>query len=183
MIYIIVGIISFFLFLIYDINSVKWTNKVLNALFLFGCMLHLFSTVAILIQYQIGLPNWQYFVFSVLFFVLLIYTLFFALPFSKTYVTNPKNRYVCKTGVYALCRHPGVLWFMGLYLFLYLTFPSAILAVYAAAMCICNIGYICFQDKWTFPKTFIDYGLYKKDTPFLIPSFDSLSRCIQSIRG
>ena len=44
-------------------------------------------------------------------FAALIYTLFFALPFDETYAKQNNGRYVCDRGVYALCRHPGILCF------------------------------------------------------------------------
>ena len=52
---------------------------------------------------------------ATIFFVLLIYTLFFALPFDKTYQNESEKRMAYTEGVYALCRHPGVLWFIGFY--------------------------------------------------------------------
>ncbi len=50
------------------------------------------------------------------FLALLIYTLFFALPFEETYCEENKLRAAYTEGVYGLCRHPGVLWFAGAYL-------------------------------------------------------------------
>ena len=51
-----------------------------------------------------------------LFLCLLIYTLFFALPFEETYCEENKLRAAYTEGMYGLCRHPGVLWFAGAYL-------------------------------------------------------------------
>ena len=49
------------------------------------------------------------------FLALLIYTLFFALPFEETYCEENRLRAAYTEGVYGLCRHPGVLWFAGAY--------------------------------------------------------------------
>ena len=44
-----------------------------------------------------------------LFFLgLLIYTLFFALPFEETYCEDNKLRAAYTEGMYGVCRHPGV---------------------------------------------------------------------------
>ena len=44
---------------------------------------------------------------AILFLGLLIYTLFFALPFDETYVKENHERLAYTEGVYALCRHPA----------------------------------------------------------------------------
>ena len=44
----------------------------------------------------------------------------------------------------------------------------------------CNLGYVIFQDIWTFPKTFSDYEEYKEKTPFLIPDWKSIKACMAS---
>ena len=51
-------------------------------------------------------------------FAALIYCLFFALPFEQTYADQDSGSRVCRSGVYALCRHPGVLCFAVMYLLL-----------------------------------------------------------------
>ncbi|WP_312640711.1 hypothetical protein [Hydrogenoanaerobacterium sp.] len=182
MMYVSIGIIGFLLFFIYDINDIKWRKKQLNTMFTLGCILILVSTAGVVSSsWQYHQQNWWFIVPALLFLLLLVYTLFFALPFSDTYVSSERGRPVCKTGVYALCRHPGVLWFIGLYGFLYLTFPSDQFAIYAVAICICNVIYIVFQDFWTFPKTFDDYDTYKKQAPFLIPCLSSIQNCFKTM--
>ncbi len=75
---------------------------------------------------------------------LLVYTLFFALPFEKTYTRLEENPPVYTEGVYSLCRHPGVVWFFFLYLFLaLLTGQRLMMAVYLLqwAQCFCMSGF------------------------------------------
>ena len=100
----------------------------------------------------------------------LIYSLFFALPFSGTYCAQPQSPQVCDRGVYALCRHPGVLCFLGVYVFLgAAALPSPLLA-HGMVYSFLNLCYVIFQDLVTFPKTFCDYAAYRKRVPFLIPT-------------
>jgi protein-S-isoprenylcysteine O-methyltransferase Ste14 len=116
---------------------------------------------------------------TALFFLLLIYTLFFALPFEETYVTQNG----CKTydrGMYALCRHPGVLWFTGCYLFLWMTFGGKELLLLAMINCLLNFLYVVLQDGVTFPRVFTDYNIYKQRVPFLIPTVKSIQMCIRT---
>lgn len=183
MVYVFWGILGFLLFFLYDINGIKWQRKFLHTLFLFGCFLIGVTTVAAILQnWEPSRISWEAAVLAVFFFGMLINTLFFALPFSDTYIKTEKTSQLCKTGVYALCRHPGVLWFIAFYVFLYFTFPSGDLAVLSITLCICNILYILFQDMWSFPKIFYDYDTYRQETPFLIPCADSVRKYLSTAK-
>ena len=46
-----------------------------------------------------------------------------------------------------------------------------------------KILYVLFQDLYSFPRTFSNYGKYKESTPFLIPSRKSLMHCRNTRRG
>ena len=61
------------------------------------------------------LARWGGLIFAALFLALEIYTLFFALSVKDAYTRPGQKRPACQNGVYALCRHPGVLWVAGLY--------------------------------------------------------------------
>jgi protein-S-isoprenylcysteine O-methyltransferase Ste14 len=139
----------------------------------------------VIISWNIGLNDiFRVGIFSliaVIFLVLLIYSLFFALPFHKTYLETNKKTKVYKDGVYALCRHPGVLWFIGFYFFLGLAFMSALLLMATAVFGFLNILYVIFQDRWTFPRCFQDYKQYIKETPFIIPNQNSLKSCLATL--
>jgi protein-S-isoprenylcysteine O-methyltransferase Ste14 len=121
-------------------------------------------------------------VFTALFFSLLIYTLFFALPFKNTYIETEGSPKVCQSGVYALCRHPGVLWFIGFYAFFGITLQLPLLLIAAVIFSLLNVFYVIFQDNWTFMKIFVNYAEYKKVTPFLIPNNKSIKRCLQTLK-
>ena len=119
--------------------------------------------------------------FAAAFLVLLIYTLFFALPFEETYVAQEAHKTYDKK-MYALCRHPGVLWFAGFYICLWLAFGTKPLLVMAIWFSLLNFCYVILQDLYTFPKVFSDYGDYQKRVPFLIPNGKSMKRCMDTFK-
>lgn len=124
--------------------------------------------------------QWLFLLITVFFAFLLIYTLFFAIPFDASYSAKKLSadvsgqRLVCRSGVYALCRHPGVLWMAGMYFFLWVAIGGTQLCWLFVSTTICNFTYVIFQDVWTFPKLFTDYENYRKEVPFLIPTKDSI---------
>jgi len=186
MIYITIGVLAFLLFIIYDINSIIMKNKYLNSCFFLGFLLLAAATIGIVIT------SWDLIIIDLLrmgiygtlaaiFLFLLIYTLFFALPFKNTYVETKSNPEVCQNGIYALCRHPGVLWFMGFYIFFGLALKVPLLISAAVIFSVLNLFYVIFQDQWTFMKIFGNYDTYKLDTPFIIPNLKSIKRCLQTL--
>lgn len=119
---------------------------------------------------------------AVVFLGLLIYTLFFALPFEETYCEESKLRAAYTEGIYGLCRHPGVLWFAGAYLCMWGMTGGWREGSYFLCMIFWNYLYIIFQDLWTFPRTFFNYEEYQISTPFLIPNRKSIQVCLHSIK-
>lgn len=186
MIYIFMGIGAFILFVLNDVNSIILKNRILKSSFFTGIILLAAATSGLVVSYRQSIETdflqvLPYGLLSAVFFLLLIYTLFFAIPFKSTYITAEEAPRVCKRGVYALCRHPGVLWFILFYLFLGLAFMLPLLFTAAAVFSALNILYVLFQDNWTFMKSFTDYEDYKSYTPFLIPNLQSINRCFHTI--
>lgn len=178
------GTVGFILYFIYDINSVTFHHKVLHLFFALGSLLLVISTVWKVIA------SWTECGFgvrivciagAVVFGVLLIYTLFFAIPFEETYRQDDHERLAYTKGVYALCRHPGVLMFAGLYLCLWGMTGNRLAGVYFVCMILWNVAYIILQDLWSFPKTFSNYREYQKETPFLIPTPKSVGKCLKRL--
>lgn len=185
--YIIMGTLAFFLFILYDINSVTLKLRPLRAAFFLGCILLAVATVGIVSSawsemsgYPVRIAAFS--TLTVLFLLLLAYTLFIAIPFQDTYINSNKLPKTCTTGIYALSRHPGVLWFIGFYFSLWLAFSGSLLLLAAILFSLFDLVYIIVQDRWIFIKTFADYGDYKKSTPFLIPNLNSLRRCAETMR-
>ena len=115
---VIIGSIGFLCCFLYDHNSIRLKKSFLHPFFSIGCFLIAVST-GLVIRSCWPRRGSSFFISAVfltaaiLFLGLLIYTLFFALPFDETYVKENHERLAYTEGVYALCRHPGVLWFAG----------------------------------------------------------------------
>lgn len=184
---IILGVLGFVAFYIYEVNQIVWQTKTLKSSFVVGCCLIIISTTLTAINANIvltlsSLVTWIGIVGALFFAVLLLYTLFFAIPFVESYVDQFEKRYVYTDKVYSLCRHPGVLWFIGLYGTLVILFPTSQMIYLSLILVLMNLGYILLQDVWSFPRLFSDYETYKKSTPFLIPSIQSMTKTIKSYK-
>lgn len=188
MLYLTGVVICYCLFLLYDINGVKWKSTVLNLAFFVACAGLLALTVFACIEDFAGLNIMRLIsggILAFLFLALLVYTLFLALPFEKTYVDRTgeeQKRKVYKSGVYGLCRHPGVLWYGGFYFSLCLAFGGWRLLVVAAAGTVLDILYVAFQDAWTFPRLFCNYEGYQREVPFLMPTRSSIKLCFEGLK-
>lgn len=163
------------IFVLYDVSIVENTRPLAKWLFPLGCAVLLGATAAAVVRAfaALGPPSGLRIVFlalALILFLLLVYALFFAIPFAPAYTDLPDvPRKVTRTGLYGLCRHPGV-WFLALvYLFLSLAAPTAPMIVFSVVMSALNLGYAAFQDVWTFPRMFSDYADYRLHVPFLVP--------------
>lgn len=184
---ILAGLCAFALFVIYDVNSVRFHFGFLKPTFFLGLVLLVGATVMMFAAGWDGDLTGRarqvvLLALAAVFFVLLVYTLFFALPFENTYLREDGRPRVCSHGMYALCRHPGVIWFIGLYGCFALAMPSGLMILGGMIFCVCNVLYVVIQDVWTFPNYFSDYGRYKEEVPFLIPTIRSVKKCIETIK-
>lgn len=180
------GIVGFVLFLLYDINSIKWQVKWLRGLFFLGCLFIGVATAGVLwsVRGSFVVPTIEriaWFFIALSFFNLLVYTIFFSLSFKKTYRISDIKTKVLDKGVYALCRHPGVLWFAFFYGSLLGLFRHPMVMTMAFLFSLINLLYAFFQDIWTFPKSFDDYLPYCRVTPFMIPNATSIRNCVMTL--
>lgn len=178
------GCAGFLCYFLYDINSITWKNRLLQKFFLLGTLLVAFSSVGIVAggSGEVRVRTVLFGIPALFFFGLLVYTLFFALPFEETYVEENHRRKTYTKGMYALCRHPGVLWFALFYLALALMLGTTRAFADGCLLTAWNFAYICLQDLVIFPRTFCDYEEYKKTTPFLLPNRKSIKRCFGFFR-
>ncbi|MGI5954941.1 hypothetical protein [Dysosmobacter sp.] len=173
------GMLGFLLFFLYDVNSFTWRSRLLHKAFALGVLLLAAATVldlaaALRMGAFSGLKDLIFLVAGALCLAALIYCLFFALPFAQTYQDTDGPPAVCDRGVYALCRHPGVLCMFGMYLFWGMGALPATMLRNGLIFSGLNTAYVCFQDRLTFPRTFPDYPDYQKNVPFLIPTGASI---------
>lgn len=166
-----VGGIGFILCFLYDWNRVFWKKKWMSGFFWIGCLCQVFAGVSLLYEaWMLKRSGWVIWIcLALLCLAGLIYTLFFALPFDSTYCQEADQHKVCRTGIYGICRHPGIWWFFGCFLCLGGACGSKTSIVYGILLSLINLLYAWYQDKWIFPEEFSDYREYQKDVPFLLP--------------
>lgn len=159
-----IGAAAFLLMLLGDINDAAWHKGALRLCFPTGLVL-LAAATALRLDYSGIDAAWC--AVSGAFLLVLLYVLFGSFSVKDAYVRQDSGRRVYDKGFYALCRHPGVLFFAGLYVSLHYAFelpwPNA--ALYSAL----NLLLAAAEDKWFFPRSIGGYVEYKKRVPFLIP--------------
>lgn len=185
MLALILGILGFVLYFVYDINSYTRRSKLLSFAFWAGTVLIVVSTIlqcieAIKIKAFSGVFDILFLLLGLIMFAALIYCLFFALPFQETYTSPFDVKKTYTYGAYAICRHPGVICFFLMYLFLGLAALPTKLLINGMIFSVLNVFYAWFQDKVTFQKTFFDYEDYTKQVPFLIPTRQSVTRAAKT---
>ncbi len=180
------GCLAFAFLYIFDLNKLIFIHKICCVCFAVGIVLLTAATAGILVTDSVyfQLPFLFRIVFGALSFislVLLIYSLFFALPFTKTYVKAEKNNKVVDAGAYALCRHPGVICFFFFYFFLWLVSGKMLVMWACLIWTMIDILHVYLQDRWFFPKILNNYNVYKREVPFLIPTRSSFKQCLATL--
>ena len=112
---------------------------------------------------------------------LLIYSLAVEIPFQRTYLAPDAPSQLVTTGTYALTRHPGVLWLALLLCGLLLVSRSRPLLIATPLWLAIDVLYVWLQDRFFFPRQFLDYGRYQRQTPMLWPNRRSLRRCWETL--
>lgn len=75
-----------------------------------------------------------------------------------------------------------MLWLSLFYGSLWLAFGEPVFLAAFLVYTILDVLYAFFQDRWTFMHMFTEYGEYRQETPFLLPTPTSLRRCIGSLK-
>ncbi len=182
---IILGIIAFILMYVFDIFTL-YNNKVMKIIFgVSGIGLLIYSTIQVLVDSKIIYIPFLIRMISgslcVIFIFLLIYSLFLELPFTKTYRDEDHNNALVDRGTYALCRHPGVLWFGFSFLFLFLMTEKLFVLYAGIIWTLIDFIYVILQERYIFSKMFPEYKQYLKTTPMIIPTKNSMKRCITTL--
>ena len=181
---IIMGIIGFLFCYLYDFNQVYLHKNWLRGSFFIGNVLLASASILLWVPYVVS-PTFDFISIGLLllYFVfvgLLIYTLFFALPFHTTYAQQKSNK-TCNVGVYALCRHPGFWCMLLLYAVQSLLIHNEQMWLAFIVFNMLNLGYIIIQDTYIFVILFKDYRQYKKQVPFLIFNRNSVRNCMRTL--
>ena len=112
---------------------------------------------------------------------LLMYSLFVNLPFRKTYIATGVSDRLITTGLYALVRHPGVMWFVLFVLSLVLISKSTLLLLASPIFILLDVVLVIVQDKYFFIRMFDNYKQYQRKTPMLVPNRQSLNTFIKGL--
>ena len=168
------GLAGYVLFLLFDLNKIRWHCRLGNLLFpAGGVLLGLSVGLCILSSVKDGFTLTLWGAVS-MFFALIsllttVYALFFALP-ANTYSTSGELTVVA-TGLYGLCRHPACWPYACIFLFLYIAFGGKMLLWAMFLYPGCNLLYVWLQDRYIFPAYIKGYEQYRSEVPFLIPRF------------
>lgn len=176
------GCLGFAMFFLSDFNDARLHWKGLVFCFPLGGLLLLLACALSLAPADAPLGGLAgrllCLLFGLAFLALLLHTLFGAFPAASAYAAPGEKRPVCRRGVYALCRHPGVLWLFGLMLCLRLGagLPLLHLSVYTGL----NLLLVLFEDRYVFPGLLAGYAAYRREVPFLLPTAHSVRQCFRS---
>ncbi|HYE10860.1 MAG TPA: hypothetical protein VEF53_11830 [Patescibacteria group bacterium] len=183
--YIMTGAIAFiflFLFDIYTLTNAGLKKKIFGVL---GLSLFTYSALMVAITSErVYLPMSLRIIGFVLWSAagaLLVYSLFLELPFVKTYGKSQYSNELVDTGTYALCRHPGVLWFGLMFLFFFLATGAIQLIPAGIIWTSIDVFHVYLQEKFFFPKMFPRYKDYMREVPMLIPTGRSIKKCINTL--
>jgi len=113
--------------------------------------------------------------------LLLIYSLFVEIPFAATYTQPAGNRQLVTGGTYALVRHPGVLWLGLALLGLVLVSQRRLLLIAGAVWLALDAVYVWLQEALLLRRAFSGYAAYQRTTPMLVPTRQSISRCLHTL--
>ncbi len=168
------GIAAFAMFFLGDFNDWRLKNRLLRSCFYLGVVMLAASTVGLCIKQDSTPLSARYRVpFLVLALFFGLFTLYSVLSVSFVNRGNGEKR-VFSGGLYAVCRHPGFLFFVPMYICLWL---GAGLPFVAAAVFIgLNLLLVLFEDKLVFPAFLQGYSEYKTTTPFIVPNAKSIIR-------
>jgi len=185
MIYIVIGTLGFVVIHLFDIVSLKRIPRAKPVTWALGSGLLIYSLVMIcLAPDKLLLPSWLTWLGWAGLGVslpLLVHSLFINLPFRRTYVATGVGDKLITTGVYALVRHPGVLWFSLFILSLIPVSRSSLLLVAAPVFILLDILLVVIQDKFVFGRMFDGYDSYRQETPMLLPNRRSVNAFLHSL--
>ena len=186
MIYVAAGCLGFLVVHFFDIVSLKRWPVAKPVTWFAGCALMGYSVVMMCLRAdKLALPVWSIWLgwaLLALSLSLLIYSLFINLPFRKTYIAPGVGDKLVKTGLYALVRHPGVLWFIPLMFSLVLVSQSSLVLIAAPVFIVMDVVLVVLQDKVFFGRMFAGYADYQRETPMLVPNRRSINAFLNSLK-
>lgn len=182
--HILLGILAFLIAFLFDWAALEGIAYLKQLIGLVAASLFGYSLLTVcLAPVKLGLSEWLSWAgwpFVLVSVFLLVYSLFLEIPFRQTYAANGVGDKLVKTGTYALVRHPGVLWFALFLASLVLVSRSRLLLVAAPVWLFMDVLYVWMQERFFFGKMFPGYQQYKRETPMLVPTAESIAKCIRT---
>ena len=105
-------------------------------------------------------------------------SLFGTLPVKDTYIGAEPAQKLVDSGLYAMCRHPGALFFPLMSVCSALALGSVGLLNSSLLASSLNLLYVLYQDQVVFPSTIPGYDSYRQRVPFLLPTAQSIARAL-----
>jgi protein-S-isoprenylcysteine O-methyltransferase Ste14 len=182
--HILLGVLAFLIAFFFDLATLRRIPYLKQIIGLASASLFGYSLLAVcLAPVKLRLPDWLSWVgwlFLLVSFSLLVYSLFLEIPFRQTYVADGVGDRLVKTGTYALVRHPGVLWFALFLASLILVSRSRPLLVAAPVWFFMDVLYVWIQERFYFTRMFPGYEQYKQETPMLVPNRESIAKFVKT---
>jgi protein-S-isoprenylcysteine O-methyltransferase Ste14 len=184
--YILLGTAGFLLMHLLDFASLKNVGFFKPVLSLCGTSLIVIAaTMVATTGAKFETPVWA----SVAGWMLLImsagltaYSLYGVLPLSKTYVEPGTSDQLVTEGVYALVRHPWLLFFTLSMVGLALASRSILAIEAGLAWTVFSVIMVYVQDQKILPRMFPGYPDYQKRTPMLLPNHNSVIAFIEGLK-
>ena len=184
--YILLGGLAFLVAFFFDLAALKGIAYLKQAIGLVFTSLFGFALLMVCLKAErFSLPYWLSWVGWPLLIIsacLLVYSIFLEIPFKQTYATDGVGDQLVKTGTYALVRHPGVLWFGLSLLALMGVSRSKLLLIAAPLWFLLDVLWVWIQERFYFSRMFPGYEQYKQETPMLIPTRESIVKCVKTLR-
>ena len=180
------GIVSFLIAYSFDWAALKRIASLKQMIAVAMFILHGYALYAVcwgITRFALPVPLlWIGWVLLPLSLLLLFYSFFIEIPFTKTYAKKGSSNQLVTTGTYALVRHPGVIWYCLLLLSLFFVTGSMTLLVAAPIWIIMDLIYVVIQERFFFGNLFPGYPDYQKQTPMLMPTRQSIVKCIKTLK-
>lgn len=176
--WIFLGLAAFLALTLFDVHKLKPIHPLFNGLFGVGVVMLVVATFGILTSEPwFTIPaSPSAWIIAGLGLGEMIFALFLALPFSATYLDQPDQHPVVSTGLYGICRHPGVWGFILYYLAASVASGNGTLLVAGIVFSLADVAHVTLQDRLFFRQTLIGYADYQTRVPFLFFGWKDIKR-------
>jgi protein-S-isoprenylcysteine O-methyltransferase Ste14 len=185
MVFVLIGVAGFVILFFFDLAALRDVRVVKTVIWVAGYGLFAYALNMIIRKgnsFAMPAPIKTIgIVLSIIFTLLLVYSLLIEIPFKRTYLERGAGSRLVTTGTYALVRHPGVLWLILFLIGVFLATGVKTLLIAVPVWGLMDIIYILVQDRYYFPKQFGEaYGRYQNEVPMLIPTKRSIRQCFKT---